>query len=304
MKKTLSLMIMFALTIIACTSAKSSKTPTSINLGKNYLNTDYSDAAPVLTQLAMGTINLENTSQAVDAQEASQLLFLWQAASSLYTSNTTADAEKTALLNQIQDTMTSEQIDAIRAMKITNASVTSALQAQGFSGRRTPGAGNGTRSANGGGFPQGGFPGGPPGSFGGGQGQNLSQGQIATFQAERQSGGQSSSFMNQALIGRVIRNLETIAGVTPSGSQGAPFSPRNNAGGTPVPPQSSENNPAGSAAPPSSTESNPANTPLPPSSVGGEASSSPLPSASAGTNLTATPIPPTISTPSDTSTPS
>lgn len=190
------------------------------------LTADYDDALPVQSQLAVGTLQLEETDWAVDETLAAQILPLWQALQSLDSSETTAEAEITAVLNQIQNTMQPEQINAIADMQLTQASMTALVEDGTLAfGRGGFGSNNSADSASSGGFaPPGGIPGGggfgggpgggiPGGGFGGGQEQaNLSEDDIATRQAARESGG-SGGFQNMALTGAVIRLLETKTGV-------------------------------------------------------------------------------------------
>ncbi len=200
------------------------------------LTADYDDALPVQSQLAVGTLQLEDTDLAVDETLAADLLPLWRALQSLGSSETTAEAEITAVLNQIQNTMQPEQINAIADMKLTQASMTALIEDGTLAfGRGGFGGNNSADSASSGGFaPPGGIPGGgfgggpgggiPGGGFGGGQGQaNLSEDDIATRQAARESGG-SGDFQDRALTGAVIRLLETKTGAA-SEQPADPFAP-------------------------------------------------------------------------------
>src|SRR5574341_1639697 len=76
---------------------------------------------PTLSKLLIGTFKLEDTDLAVTADQAKTLLPLWQAIRSLSNSDTTAAAEMTALEKQIQETLTTEQMDQINAMPLTRA---------------------------------------------------------------------------------------------------------------------------------------------------------------------------------------
>lgn len=82
-------------------------------------------------QLLVGTIKLEGTKNAVDAQEAAALLPLWQAYRQLTTSTTTAQAEMTAVVYQIQSTMTATQIQAIKSMNLNQQDLSSAISSLG-----------------------------------------------------------------------------------------------------------------------------------------------------------------------------
>ena len=89
-----------------------------------YLSIEYADAASLRNQLAFGALKLEGTANAVAPEQAKTLLPLWQAIVALSGSETTAEAELTAVQNQITEAMTPEQLQAIAAMQITNADLT------------------------------------------------------------------------------------------------------------------------------------------------------------------------------------
>lgn len=76
-------------------------------------------ALPQPIQLAVGTLMLEETPQAVTAEQAQELLPLWQMLRTLQQSGTAAQAEIEAVLNQIQAAMTPEQLAAIEEMDLT-----------------------------------------------------------------------------------------------------------------------------------------------------------------------------------------
>ena len=84
---------------------------------------DYDDAASVRNQLAFGTLALEGTSQAVTPAQAQALVPLWQALVGLSGTETTAPEELTAVQDQITGAMTAEQLQAIAAQRITNATL-------------------------------------------------------------------------------------------------------------------------------------------------------------------------------------
>ena len=68
------------------------------------------------TQLSVGTLMLEDTALAVTQAQAQELLPLWQMLSALQGSSTASQVEVEAVLGQIEDTMTSEQLAAIEEM--------------------------------------------------------------------------------------------------------------------------------------------------------------------------------------------
>lgn len=189
---------------------------------------------PLAEKLAVGTLKLEKTSFALTPKQAADLLPLWQVYSSLITSDTAAQEEKDALAQQIQETMTSDQINNINSMNLTQRDIFSSMQELGLFTQQVNA--NATPSANGNNFgPGGGIPGGPEffgggggngtganrnngggtnrnggGGFGG-NGAQLSPQQIATAQARRNAnGGNSNSnrFMTP-LVTAVIKLLQS-----------------------------------------------------------------------------------------------
>ncbi|HTX93248.1 MAG TPA: hypothetical protein VMC09_18680 [Anaerolineales bacterium] len=140
-------------------------------------------------ELLVGTFKLEGTDQAVTADQAKQLLPLWQTLQSLSTSNTAASEEIDAVVDQIKGTMTAAQMDKITAMKLTQqdmmslmgqaglspngaSSTTTPMQLGGLpnSGNSSQGGPGGAGGPPAGGAPSGGFPsnGGSDPGFGGG----------------------------------------------------------------------------------------------------------------------------------------
>lgn len=174
-------------------------------------------------QVAIGTLKLDETDNAVTAEQAQELLPLWETLQVLSESDTAAQQEMDALVEQIQETMTTEQRQAITAMNLTRADMQSILREQGLSlgGSQAGGQNNnftGRNQNGGGGFgpggfpggapPQGGFPGGPGG--GGGQGSGLTPNQIATAQASRQQ--TSRVLVPPMLINALIEYLQAKVG--------------------------------------------------------------------------------------------
>lgn len=178
---------------------------------------------PLSEKLAIGTLKLEGTGSAISAKQAADLLPLWQVYSSLITSDTAAQEEKDALAEQIQETMSSDQVKGIEAMNLSQRDVFASMQQLGITTSQV--SANGTPQPNGGGaFPGGGqfiggggaFPGG--GNFtgggnrnGGGNGTQLSPQQIATAQARRAAngGGFNNNRLLTPLVEAVIKLLES-----------------------------------------------------------------------------------------------
>ncbi len=173
MKKTVFTMTILAIlsVLVAC-----NKTTTRTHSGTGGNTAPLSTA----TQLLVGTFKLEGTDLAVTSAQAQQLLPLWETLQELSTSNIAATAEINAVVDQIKNTMTTQQMDKITSMKLTQQDIMSLMSQAGVSpnsGSATttpmalngyPGGGNaqGEGGAPGGGAPGGGGPGG--GAPGGG----------------------------------------------------------------------------------------------------------------------------------------
>jgi hypothetical protein len=118
--------VLFSLMIVvllasACapTTSSSSTEPTSV--AGAYLNTEYDNAANLRSQLAFGIIKLADTAVPVNQEQAQQLIPLWQGIIALSGDSTTASEELIAIQDQITTTLTTEQLNAIAEMQITNA---------------------------------------------------------------------------------------------------------------------------------------------------------------------------------------
>jgi len=190
--------------------------------GAGPLSEDYEGALPVQTQLIVGTLKLEEGQWAVSAEQAAQLIPLWKAVRSLSSSDTAAEAEFAGLLDQIQETMTTEQLEAIADMQLTQEAIFSTIQQLGiqpggeaagdqvfqFSGGQASGGGPPAGSIVEGGPPEG-FQGAAPGE---GFVQNLDPDQVATLEAQRGSGGGVGARAGQFLIDPLLEMLEAKAG--------------------------------------------------------------------------------------------
>jgi hypothetical protein len=91
------------------------------------LDTSYEGALDVSTQLALGTFKLEGTADAVTREQAGALLPLWQA---LQGSTLRGASERSAVLRQIESTMSEAQVLAIAGMRLTADDVREWAQAQ------------------------------------------------------------------------------------------------------------------------------------------------------------------------------
>jgi hypothetical protein len=124
MKKIILTILVFAsLTLTAC--------GTSINATAAATSDAATEELPVQTQMLLGSLMLDDTEQAITVTQAAELLPLWQVYQELLTSDTAAQEEMDALVDQIQETMTTEQLQAIEALKLSQQDLTLAMQEQG-----------------------------------------------------------------------------------------------------------------------------------------------------------------------------
>ncbi len=192
---------------------------------------------PVEQKLAMGTLKLEGSDKAVTAEQAKTLLPLWKAVKTLNSSSNTSSQETDALYKQIEESMTADQVQAIKDMQLTpqdtQALMTKyniqASQPQGnfptlspqmqstMQARRSSrnGGNGGAQGGGPGGFPPGGDMGGIPpdaGGFPGGGPQMNAQGTPAAQGTPRANRGFRGG-MNTMFIDPLIKVLQERAGV-------------------------------------------------------------------------------------------
>jgi hypothetical protein len=167
----------------SASAANSSSPSTSVADDASAGTSEEATLSLSLPMMAVATLKLEGTEAAVTPKQAAELLPLWQAANSLSASDNVTAAEMDAVLKQIQESMTVEQIDAIQPMDLTRQNIASLAQELGIdlpannfanltpeqqataqaarqSGQMpqgvVPGQGFGSRGGQGGGFPAGG----------------------------------------------------------------------------------------------------------------------------------------------------
>jgi hypothetical protein len=177
-----AVMVILVMTLVAC-GAKSNNSASQNGSSnspvanatpgaRNFTN----QPLPLAESLVVGTFKLEGTPNAITPAQATALVPLWQAYAQLTSSNTAAQAEIDSVVSQIQSTMTSQQLQAITAMKLTRQDlatemtalgITNGFVANGTTTPRAPGAAGGG-GRGGGGFFTGGGGGGGFGGFGGG----------------------------------------------------------------------------------------------------------------------------------------
>jgi hypothetical protein len=172
-RTTIGLMLVMMTTLVACGAGGTTASATQAEATASGASASESAAASTgtlsaVTQLAIGTLNLEGSSVAVTAEQAKALLPLWQAYRSLSQSDTAAPAEIEALTNQIRETMTSHQTEAIDKMQLTQADLAPLMDKLGLRPALAADATPGARAFQGGEFPQGFAGGGPAGAAGAG----------------------------------------------------------------------------------------------------------------------------------------
>jgi hypothetical protein len=102
---------------------------TNVALTSNSMQT----ATALPTQLALGTLSLEESSQALTPAQAAELLPLWKAVNSLSTSENVTTVEMNAVYQQIQEAMTAEQLEAIQSIDLNSQGVAVMAERYGVS---------------------------------------------------------------------------------------------------------------------------------------------------------------------------
>lgn len=185
MKRILILTLILSTLLLSACGASSATTTTGDTYTSINIPTDYENALPIRNQLAIGTMKLDGSAQAVTPEQAQQLLPLYQALRGTSTSGGASQEEISALLSQIEGTMTAEQLGAIRDMQLT------------FTDMQTWATENGVTLGSGGGQP--------------GSGMGLSAEERATKQAAEGMTGQTpGSGGGAAVLDAVIEYLGNV----------------------------------------------------------------------------------------------
>ncbi|HTP00525.1 MAG TPA: hypothetical protein VMJ64_04070 [Anaerolineales bacterium] len=214
----LASLLIIGLLLTACGSANTSTSGNGFGGGgtsttgfrTNRTSTPLSPEA----KLALGTIKLEGTNEAVDPEMAAKLIPLWQLMVQVKSSSTSAPQEAAAVLDQIRATMKPAQLNNIDKMSLSSADMFTAFQTQGNGSGTGAEAGGGSgfsqgtgrgNRGNGGGFV---FGGGPGGGFGGGGfgGGGFGGGGARAGGAGSNAGSQTSSTLTQAQAAQAREN--------------------------------------------------------------------------------------------------
>ena len=157
-------LILITLTLTACASiARTTGTAPSGSSSAGEL--------PAQTKLILGVINLEETENTVTVEQAKELIPMFYVLQDLNDSDTAAQEEKDGLVNQIQETLTTEQAQAIDAMSLTRRDMFAVTQGNSAgSGSSNAASTSGAGGGGGMGGPpyMGGMPGGGPDEMPGG----------------------------------------------------------------------------------------------------------------------------------------
>ena len=211
--KRIGMLFVVLLMLTAC----GSNTAVVDEINKMELTADYAeDALSVAQQLTLGSLLLEETDLAVDAEQALDLVPYWKLYKSLLESDTTASEELEALVKEIQEIMTDDQVNYIADLQLTQEDMTTLVEELGIvdqtmrpegmeEGAAAGQGGLGGGLGGGGGTPEEGIP---------GEGDaTMDPELIATKQAEREAaGGGQSSRMTIPLLEALISLLEGKAG--------------------------------------------------------------------------------------------
>ena len=210
MKKWMIVIILIGL-VLALTACGSSQSSTAAATPSTTLSLE--------GQLLVGTLKLESTSQAVSADQAGQLLPLWETLQSLASSGTAASQEVDAVVSQIKSSMSTQQISSITAMNLTQQELAVAIADTGTSSTNSSSANstsaNSAQIQAGAGAPAGGDPGGgnPPADRGGSlagstSAQSAGQSQTGLTQAVTSQSAATSSQVPVALIQALVELLQ------------------------------------------------------------------------------------------------
>ena len=126
-------LVLTIIVLAGCRGSEPTPAPVDAGLGDTYtsevLDASYPDALNASSQLMLGTLKLEGMGHAVTTEQAKALLPLWQAFEG---GALQASAERNAVLAQIEAEMTSAQLEAMAAMRLTPEDLRSWAQDQGL----------------------------------------------------------------------------------------------------------------------------------------------------------------------------
>lgn len=127
--------VLMALGVLVACSSNNASVQASSNGTGNAAGTPqpFNPASlPLESKLAIGILKLEGTDLAITKDQATTLLPLWKAVKNLASSNTTTQDEMNALYQQIEETLTPQQLNEIKAMTWTNQELQALMQTYGI----------------------------------------------------------------------------------------------------------------------------------------------------------------------------
>jgi hypothetical protein len=208
MKKLFITFTLLTLLLTACGAQATQAVPT-----QGELNTE--------SKLILGTLKLDGTAQAVTAEQAQELVIYWQVYQEISQSDTAAPEEVSGLLTQIEGTMTTEQMQAIDTLGLTQRDVMTVMQEKGLMANMPArsASSDSTSSSGGGGFtPPDGAGGGPmmgaggPPDMGGGFGGGNSSSNSSSSSSSSSNAQTTRVNPTSLLIDALIEYLQVIAG--------------------------------------------------------------------------------------------
>ena len=221
MKKTLTIIILLAVLILpACSN--NNENVISVNTETTVKDADGEDVEIAkdfsnisINQLGNNIFFLEESDYSVSAEQAEEMLVLWQVAKSLIESSVAAEAELTAVTNQIVDILSDEQIEYLLTIDFENQGNIGQLLAEyGYIDPKSGLDENGERIDKSSGDALsaiGAMPGGGSGGGGGkgSSGQDLTPEQQATREAKLEEFGGAGFGMNSMIFDAVIELLQS-----------------------------------------------------------------------------------------------
>ena len=163
-----------------------------------------------LNSLMFGMVLLEESETPLTAEQAEELIPLWQLMKSLVTSGTAAQEEIEAVAASIEGVLTETQLDYLETLEVTPESMSVVFESLGI---EAFGRGTGEKTGEDGDFtpPEGIRPGGGPG--GGLSSGEMTEEQQATMEARRAEGGGAGGMMmnNPEIFDALIAFLEAKA---------------------------------------------------------------------------------------------
>lgn len=215
MKKLIGVLFILVIGTILLTACTGMAAPTQASFGSS---TETASAALTASELVAGTLKLQGSEQAITSTQAKELLTLWEAYKQVNNSDTSSPLEVSALVSQINENMTADQISAIKAMGISASDIQSLADENGAtisstSSSSTTASTSSSSSSGMGGGPGGGqMPGGDMsgGDMGGSAPSDTGSAGLSSSQAKVSSANVSTDLV-LALVDPLTAMLTTIA---------------------------------------------------------------------------------------------